>query len=238
MELLKWHESFSVGVKLVDQQHQKLFSLINELIVQTNTDQQKEIIEKVLAGLVAYTEYHFKTEEKLFKIHPEFKKHQSIHQGFIDKVSGFVAAFKIGNSDFKPAIVGFLVDWIKKHVLDMDKVYFQELGYSSTGELKYSDRKTRPMIGTKVLVVEDSMDQRVLLKTVLEQDGHVVSEAQNGIEALKICQENTDIRIVITDIKMPKMDGYELISALRKHQVQYIYIIVVTALEDKESVIN
>ncbi len=239
MELLKWHESFSVGVKLVDQQHQKLFSLINELIVQTDAGQQKETIEKVLDGLVAYTEYHFKAEEKLFKIHPEFTKHKSIHQGFVDKVTGFVAAFKVGNSDFKPAIVGFLVDWIKKHVLDMDKAYFQELGYSSTGEiLESKGHKTRPLIGTKVLVVEDSMDQRILLKTVLEQEGHVVSEAQNGIEALKICQDNIDIRIVITDIKMPEMDGYELISALRKHQVQYIYIIVVTALEDKESVIK
>jgi hemerythrin len=46
MELLKWHDSFSVGIKLVNQQHQKLFSLINELIVQTRDDQQKKILTK------------------------------------------------------------------------------------------------------------------------------------------------------------------------------------------------
>ena len=239
MELLQWHDSFSVGVNLVDQQHQKLFSLINELIVKTEKEQQKKIISKVLDDLLDYTDYHFKTEEKLFKIHPGFKKHQHIHQGFVDKVSGFVSAFKMGNTDFKPAIIGFLVNWIKSHVLDTDKVYFQELGYSSiTENAKSNGNQTRPLVSTKVLVVEDSIDQRILLKTVLEQRGHIVSEASNGLEALKICLDNPDIRIIITDINMPEMDGYELISAIRKHQVRYIYIIVVTSLDDKESVIK
>jgi putative two-component system response regulator len=239
MELIKWHDSFSVGVKIIDQHHQKLFSLINDLIVQAETDQQKKIIEKALNALLDYTNYHFKAEEKLFKIHPEFKKHQDIHQNFVGKVSGFISAYKLGNTDFKPAIVGFLVDWIKNHVLNTDKIYFRELDYSyDKGMVKSKDDQSRSLISTKLLVVEDSMDQRLLLKTVLEQRGHKVFEAQNGIEALKVCQENTSIRIVITDINMPEMDGYELITALRKQQIQYIYIIVVTALDDKNSVIK
>ena len=239
MELLQWHNSFSVGVNLVDQQHQHLFSIINKLIVKTEAEQQKKIIEKVLDELIDYTDYHFKTEEKFFKIHPGFKKHQHIHQVFVEKVSGFVSAFKLGNTDFKSAIVGFLVDWVKKHVLNTDKVYFQELGYSFiAGNAELKNNLVRPWISTKVLVVEDSIDQRILLKTVLEQRDHIVSEASNGVEALKICLENPDIRIVITDINMPEMDGYELISAIRKHQVRHIYIIVVTSLDDKESVIK
>ena len=239
MELLQWHESFSVGVKIVDQQHQKLFSLINELIVQTETNQQKENIEKNLGDLMDYTDYHFKTEEKLFKLHPKFKKHQTIHQGFADKVSGFVFAFKLGNANFKSAFVGLLVDWVKKHVLDMDKVYFQELGYSLTEEtVESKEKQSHPLIGEKVLLVEDSKVQRFLLKTMLEQKYPKVLEAQNGAEALEIYQNNTDIRIVITDIDMPVMDGYELIAALRKQQIRYVYIIVVTSLEDKESVIK
>jgi len=239
MELLKWHDSFNVGVKLVNQQHKKLFSLINELIIQTRVEQQKEHIEKILDELIDYTDYHFKTEEKLFRIHPEFQQHQNIHQSFIDKVSGFVAAFKIGNRDFQPAIVGFLVDWIKSHVVAMDMAYFKTLGYSSKDEMPVSvGNWVNSIISTKVLVVDDSMDQRLLLKTILEKEGHKVFEAQNGVEALQICQDMTDIRIVITDINMPQMGGYEFISELRKQQVQYIYIIVVTALDDKKSVIK
>ena len=125
MELLQWHDSFSVGIEIVDQQHQKLFSLINDLIVKNQPHQKKEMIEKALGDLLDYTDYHFKTEEKLFKIHPNFKRHKAVHQSFADKVSGFAAAFKSGNTDFKPAIVGFLVDWIKRHVLNMDKAFFQ-----------------------------------------------------------------------------------------------------------------
>ncbi|MCK5100132.1 MAG: bacteriohemerythrin, partial [Desulfobacteraceae bacterium] len=238
-ELLQWHESFSVGVKIVDEQHQNLFSLINELIVQTEADQQKEIIEKGLGDLMDYTDYHFKTEEKLFKIHPGYKKHHDIHQGFIDKVSGFVSAFKTGHTDFKPAIVAFLIDWVKKHVLDIDKAYFQELGYSLTEEtVESKERQSHPLICEKLLLVEDSKVQRFLLRTMLEQKYPKVLEAQNGTEALEIYQSNTDIRIVITDIDMPIMDGYELIQALRKQQIRYIYIIVVTSLEDKENVIK
>jgi len=239
MEFVQWHESFNVGVTLVDQQHRKLFSLINELIVQTKGNQQKQIVEKALDNLMDYADYHFSTEEKLFMMHPEFKKHQFIHQGFVEKVSGFVSTFKAGNTDFKPAIVGFLVDWIKKHVLDMDKAYFNELGYSSNDKMMEFKKAPRsPMITAKILVVEDSMDQRLLLKTILEQEGHKVFEAQNGHEALKICQDNTGIRMVITDINMPEMDGYDLISEIRRKQVHHIYIIVVTTLDDKKSMIK
>ena len=239
MELLQWHDSFSVGIEIVDQQHQKLFSLINDLIVKNQPHQKKEMIEKALGDLLDYTDYHFKTEEKLFKIHPNFKRHKAVHQSFADKVSGFAAAFKSGNTDFKPAIVGFLVDWIKRHVLNMDKAFFQELGYSSGKEtIESNELQKPPLMCEKILVVEDSMDQRLLLKAVLEQECYEVVEARNGAEALKICQDNTNIRIVLTDINMPQMDGYELILALRKQQIRYLYIIVVTALDDKECVIK
>ena len=83
MELIKWHDSFNVGIKIVDQHHQKLFVLVNDLITQTNTDQQKESIGKVLYGLMDYANYHFKTEENFFKMHPKFKEHQICSQCFV-----------------------------------------------------------------------------------------------------------------------------------------------------------
>jgi len=238
MEPLQWHDSFNVGVKSVDNQHKKLFFLINELIVQTEADQQKELVKKVLAELVEYTKYHFSTEEKLYRVHPGYKQHQAVHQDFVDKITGFSAAFESGNTDFKPAIVGFLVDWIKKHVLDMDKVYFQKLGYAENGNTSSINTQNHPLIFKKILIVEDALDQRLLLKVILGQKGYKILEAENGTEALKICQENMDLRIVITDINMPQMNGFQLIEAIRKFQVRHIYIIVVTSLDDKKSVIK
>lgn len=62
-----------------------------------------------------------------------------------------------------------------------------------------------------VLVVDDNCDLRYLLSLRLVSAGYMVSEAANGLEALK--QMNTyAVDVVLTDYRMPKMDGYELLS--------------------------
>ncbi len=240
MELLQWHEAFRVGINLIDRQHRKLFSLINELIVQTGGKGSIDMTEKVLTSLLDYAENHFAMEEDLLKIHPQFQQHKAAHKSFSDKIAGFVNAFRLGNTTLKPALVGFLVDWLKKHVLNMDKNFFQELGYyADTSEHAGSDQiPFKPMACEKILVVEDSADQRFLLKTILEKECYRVVEASNGSEALEICRNSPEIHIIVTDVRMPGMDGYELVRALRRQQVRYLYIIVVTVLDDKKAVIR
>lgn len=240
MELVQWHDSFSVGVASIDSQHKKLFALLNELIVQSKTDpsQSRDSIKKILSELIEYTKYHFATEEKLLKIHAGFELHTAVHLEFVNTATKFVTAFKADKSDLKPAVMKFLVGWIKKHVIGMDKVYFQKLGYGKLEENGSLNNRNDSLIYKTILIAEDSPDQRLLLKTILEQAGYIVLEAENGKEALKIIQNNTNLRFIITDINMPEMDGYELIQELRKFQVRHIYIIVVTSLEDKKSVIK
>ena len=80
---LQWHDLFSVGVKLIDNQHKKLFAIINELINATENKQQHKVIKKILAEIIAYTEYHFSSEEKFFKIHPDYEHHCSTHKNFV-----------------------------------------------------------------------------------------------------------------------------------------------------------
>lgn len=65
-----------------------------------------------------------------------------------------------------------------------------------------------------ILVVEDNEDMRELFCTVLTDAGYRALEASNGEEALDVMQrEYTDL--IIADIMMPVMDGYELVSAIR-----------------------
>jgi CheY-like chemotaxis protein len=65
-----------------------------------------------------------------------------------------------------------------------------------------------------ILVVDDRAINRSLLQTVLKFEGHRVVEARDGIEALHLAQaERPDL--VITDILMPNMDGYELVRQIR-----------------------
>lgn len=66
-----------------------------------------------------------------------------------------------------------------------------------------------------ILVVDDDKNTRKLFKAVLENDGYSVSTAENGEEALEIMDREC-INLVILDIMMPKIDGYEFTKTLRE----------------------
>lgn len=65
----------------------------------------------------------------------------------------------------------------------------------------------------RILIIDDDTPVRTTLRRVLERDAHVVLEAPNGKEALKVV-EREPCELVITDINMPEMDGIELIVTL------------------------
>lgn len=69
---------------------------------------------------------------------------------------------------------------------------------------------------TKVLVVDDSRSFRMYLVSLLEKYFFPTLEASNGKEALAVMEEHPDVTLVITDINMPVMDGFQLITALRQ----------------------
>lgn len=93
-------------------------------------------------------------------------------------------------------------------------------------------------LGQKILVVDDDESQRLLLRMCLEGIGYHVIEAVGGLAATKIIQEEPDLSIVITDLNMPEMSGFELIGQIRKHELRYTYIIVLTAMSDEESLLQ
>lgn len=66
-----------------------------------------------------------------------------------------------------------------------------------------------------ILVADDDPDIRALLHLYLEKDGYQVYEAENGREALKICEEET-IDMILLDVMMPELSGYQVIQKIRK----------------------
>lgn len=81
-----------------------------------------------------------------------------------------------------------------------------------------------------ILIVDDVMVMRLMLRAKLEEGGFEVLEAEDGEKALTILEKEPDIRLIITDVTMPVMDGLEFISNLR-NSVQYaaIPVIICTA---------
>ena len=65
----------------------------------------------------------------------------------------------------------------------------------------------------QILVAEDEAMLRVLAVEMLEDAGFQVFEAGDGIEALAVLEANPAISLLVSDIKMPRMDGYALVEA-------------------------
>jgi len=80
-----------------------------------------------------------------------------------------------------------------------------------------------------ILVIEDHPDQRDLLSIVLKREGYRVITAANGIEALEKLR-GEQVHIALSDIMMPKMDGFELIKTIRTDpDLKNLYLILITA---------
>jgi len=76
-----------------------------------------------------------------------------------------------------------------------------------------------------VLVVEDEAGTRKAMVQALSRQNHIVLEAADGEEAMKVLLDN-DVDVVVTDIRMPNMDGMELLKASKKHDPTTAVIIV------------
>ena len=83
-----------------------------------------------------------------------------------------------------------------------------------------------------ILVVEDDKNLRKLIVTCLEKASYTVFETHNGEEALDLMDKEY-VDLIVTDIMMPEMDGYELIKSLREANYN-TPILIITAKEDIE----
>ena len=84
----------------------------------------------------------------------------------------------------------------------------------------------------KILVVDDEARMRKLVQDFLTKSGYLVIEASNGSEAMDKFYENKDISLIILDVMMPKMDGWEVCKEVR--MTSKVPIIMLTARSDEK----
>ncbi|OKH48560.1 hybrid sensor histidine kinase/response regulator [Calothrix sp. HK-06] len=81
----------------------------------------------------------------------------------------------------------------------------------------------------KILIVDDSPDNVFLIGTILEEDGYIVSTAENGSTALAKIEESS-FDLVLLDLMMPGMDGYEVTRRIRANkELRFMPILLITA---------
>ena len=89
-------------------------------------------------------------------------------------------------------------------------------------------------VGKVILVVDDSLNTREIEKSILEAHGYEVDLARDGIEALSMVQDKP-YDMIVTDLDMPRMDGFTLVERLRQEPNHaHIPIVIVTSREKEE----
>lgn len=97
-----------------------------------------------------------------------------------------------------------------------------------------SEQIRRPGEGISILVVDDMVTARMLMRNIFESAGFTVRTANNGLEALTTLKEDK-FDVVITDVEMPFMDGFKLTESIRAdQQLNAIPVVIVTSMASRE----
>ena len=83
----------------------------------------------------------------------------------------------------------------------------------------------------KILVVDDESRMRKLVKDFLSREGYTVLEAADGVEAMDIFYEDKDIAMIILDVMMPRMDGWQVCREIRESSK--VPVIMLTARSEE-----
>jgi hemerythrin len=128
-ELVKWSSTFSVGVKLIDDQHKGLLNLVNDLFnhVVGDDTEERAYFKTVIQTAVNYVKVHFATEEKIMIAtkFPGYAEHKRAHDTFVLTVVDNIRDFEAGRKFTLASFTKFLKEWVLTHIGIMDKQYFE-----------------------------------------------------------------------------------------------------------------
>ena len=123
---LEWQSRFSVGHAGVDQDHQSLFTLFNELSEAMRRGHSKAVIASVLDRLLEYAASHFRREEEVMATanYPGLAAHRKEHQAFVAQASQARHAFNSSAANtLAIETLSFVKDWLINHIQKSDQAY-------------------------------------------------------------------------------------------------------------------
>ncbi|NOQ63172.1 MAG: bacteriohemerythrin [Methyloprofundus sp.] len=129
MTIVQWDDQYSVGFDHIDNDHKKLFSILDSLYRLMADNVQDDEVNCIIQELLDYTIYHFSEEERFMADmqYPDLFQHRRRHKEFIDQIISYQKEAAIeGMAIFvavKLANIGS--HWLKEHILVIDKRYEQ-----------------------------------------------------------------------------------------------------------------
>ncbi len=127
---MEWKESFSTGIKKIDDEHRELVRMIDRLEKAMERGEAEDILGPVLKNLVEYVRFHFRNEEEVMAKtgFPDLKRHRVLHRNLVNEVASILNDLKKDRLWTVPELVGFLQHWLVDHILGEDVRIGQHLG--------------------------------------------------------------------------------------------------------------
>lgn len=125
MDVIRWKDSYNLGITRIDEQHKKLVEILNTLYNAMAEKQTKEKLATIISELKSYTIFHFTSEENMLQSYgyPELPGHKKIHITFVDKIEEYRKRQAAGDTSLSVELVVFLKDWLIKHIQGTDQKY-------------------------------------------------------------------------------------------------------------------
>ena len=122
MEYFQWSEELSVNIEEIDNQHQDLITLVNDVFTAVEIGKGDEILGEALNELIEFTKIHFATEVRLMKIHgyPDLASHENEHDELKNHVFKLNRRFNDGQSFLTTTVEKFLKDELINHFQKTD----------------------------------------------------------------------------------------------------------------------
>lgn len=233
---LEWGPQFRTNIKVIDEQHQVLFDLINDIEDQLAQDPiDDSLLHKAIDGAVAYSLYHFVTEESIAyraKATSKMDAHVRTHNEFRKKVGDFREEAQKGDAVATATdLLRYLKHWLISHILHTDVVLGAEIialeksqGTAAAGSADD---------GLRIAVVEDNDDLREEIVFFLSHVGHHAIGCASGA-ALNKHMADRGSDIIVLDLGLPDIDGVDLLNRYGgRHDVAIVVLTARGATEDR-----
>jgi len=125
MGTIQWNESLQIGIPEMDEQHQRLVAIYNDLHEAVMQGKAHKQMNGILARLVDYTEMHFADEERLMASvdYPDLERHATEHRQLLDKVRLFQKKMELDQERITKPVMKFLEFWLSSHIQEKDREY-------------------------------------------------------------------------------------------------------------------
>lgn len=125
MSKIEWNESYSVNVPSIDEQHKKLFVILNKTQEMIQSGKSNVELKEIFSDTLNYAAEHFAYEEQLMSENgfENLESHKLEHEKFAETVASYLIRYESSDSIHPVEVLGFLIDWLQKHILKKDKEY-------------------------------------------------------------------------------------------------------------------